>query len=200
MPISSSRSSCWRCRARSAAIRKPASRSSPNFGRYGPFVQHERTFANLESFEDIFTVGLNRAVTLIAERQNRRPGGRGASQAALRDLGPHPEGGGTVQVFAGRYGPYVKFGKINATLPKTTTPETVTLEEAVALIEVKAKDGKARNGKSRTARKPAKKAKATAGEAKTAGQEARRQEAGEEACRQDAGQAPATAAKPPSSA
>ena len=174
-------------------------------GRYGPFVQHERTFANLESFEDIFTVGLNRAVTLIAERQNRRPGGRGASQAALRDLGPHPEGGGTVQVFAGRYGPYVKFGKINATLPKTTTPETVTLEEAVALIEVKAKDGKARNGKSRTARKPAKKAKATAGEAKQpAKKAAAKKPAAKKPAKKPAAKTPAkrppTAAKPPSSA
>jgi DNA topoisomerase-1 len=127
-------------------------------GRYGPFVQHERTFANLESFEDIFTVGLNRAVTLIAEKQNRGPGRRGAGQTALRDLGEHPEGGGPVQVFAGRYGPYVKFGKINATLPKSTAPETVTLAEAVALI-----DAKARNGKGgRTARNPARKTKAPA--------------------------------------
>jgi DNA topoisomerase-1 len=127
-------------------------------GRYGPFVQHERTFANLESFEDIFTVGLNRAVTLIAEKQNRGPGRRGAGQAALRELGEHPQGGGPVRVFAGRYGPYVKFGKINATLPKSTAPETVTLEEAVALIDAKAKNGKG----GRTARKPARKAKAPA--------------------------------------
>ena len=56
------RSSCWRCRARSAGIRRPASRSSPDFGRYGPFVQHDGTYANLESVEDVFTVGLNRAV------------------------------------------------------------------------------------------------------------------------------------------
>ena len=151
-------------------------------GRYGPFVQHERTFANLESFEDIFTVGLNRAVTLIAEKQNRGPGRRGASQAALRDLGPHPSGGGPVQVFAGRYGPYVKFGKINATLPKTTAPETVTLEEAVALI-----DAKAKNGKGRAARKPAGKAKATTGEAKKPASKA----AGKKPAKKAAAKAPA---------
>src|SRR5262249_40641553 len=124
-------------------------------GRYGPFVQHERTFANLESFEDIFSIGLNRAVALIAEKQNRGAGRHGASQAALRDLGPHPAGGGSVQVLAGRYGPYVKFGKINATLPKTVTPEAVTLEEAVALIEAKAK---------KPAKQAARKAKAPATE------------------------------------
>ena len=151
-------------------------------GRYGPFVQHERTFANLESFEDIFTVGLNRAVTLIAEKQNRGPGRRGASQAALRDLGPHPSGGGPVHVFAGRYGPYVKFGKINATLPKTTAPETVTLEEAVALI-----DAKAKNGKGRAARKPAGKAKATTGEAKKPASKA----AGKKPAKKAAAKAPA---------
>ena len=78
-------------------------------------------------------------------------------------LGEHPEGGGPVQVFAGRYGPYVKFGKINATLPKTTTPETVTLAEAVALIESKAK-----NGKGGTARRPARKAAAAKKPAKKA--------------------------------
>jgi len=100
-------------------------------GRYGPFVQHEGTFANLGSYEDIFTVGINRAVDLLA----RRAGAKKSS--ALRDLGPHPEGGGNVQVMSGRYGPYVKFGKTNATLPKDKSPETITLDEAVALIVAK---------------------------------------------------------------
>jgi len=102
-------------------------------GRYGPFVQHEGTFANLESFEDIFTIGLNRAVDLLA----RRAGAKKSS--ALRDLGAHPTGGGNIQVMSGRYGPYVKFGKINATLPKDKSPETITLDEAVALIAAKEK-------------------------------------------------------------
>jgi DNA topoisomerase I len=63
----------------------------------------------------VFTVGLNRAVDVLANKQAR--GGR-ASPAVLRDLGPHPQGGGTVQVMSGRYGPYVKYDKVNATLPK----------------------------------------------------------------------------------
>ena len=121
----------------------------------------------------------------------------------MRDLGPHPEGGGTVQVFAGRYGPYVKFGKINATLPKTTPPETVTLAEAVALIEVKAKDGKPRTARAgrrgnrprrprrqrrRARKKPAKKAAAKKPEKKPAAKTPAK------------AKRTAAAAKPPSSA
>ncbi len=102
-------------------------------GRYGPFVQHEGKFANLESFEDIFTVGLNRAVDLLASRAGAK------KSSALRDLGAHPAGGGNIQVMSGRYGPYVKFGKINATLPKDKSPEAITLDEAVALIAAKEK-------------------------------------------------------------
>ena len=117
-------------------------------GRYGPFVQHEGTFANLESFEDIFTIGLNHAVDLLA----RRAGAKKSS--ALRDLGAHPAGGGNIQVMSGRYGPYVKFGKINATLPKDKSPESITLDEAVALIAAKEKkpgDGKKSPRQKRTA-------------------------------------------------
>jgi DNA topoisomerase-1 len=110
-------------------------------GRYGPFVQHERTYANLESFEEVFTVGLNRAVTLIAEKAQ----GARAKAAALKELGEHPELGGAIEVMNGRYGPYVKHGKINATLPKAIAPEDVTLEQAVAMIAEKAaKGGKAK--------------------------------------------------------
>ena len=103
-------------------------------GRYGPFVLHERTYASLESFEEIFTVGLNRAVTLIAEKNQKM---RKKAQA-LKELGEHPELGGPVQVMDGRYGPYVKHGKVNATLPKSTDPESVTMEQAVELITAKA--------------------------------------------------------------
>jgi DNA topoisomerase-1 len=106
-------------------------------GRYGPYVQHERTYASLESYEEIFTVGLNRALTLIAEKTQ---GARGRA-APLRELGEHPQGGGAIQVMNGRYGPYVKHGKINATLPKSVPPEDVTLEQAVSLIAEKTAKG-----------------------------------------------------------
>ncbi|MEM9207131.1 MAG: type I DNA topoisomerase, partial [Pseudomonadota bacterium] len=106
-----------------------------NFGRYGPYIQHQRTYANLENAEDVFTIGLNRAVTLIAEKQ--ASGGRRPGAKALKELGDHPDGG-PVQVMEGRYGPYVKHGKINATLPKDLTPDTVTMEKALELIAAKA--------------------------------------------------------------
>ena len=120
------------------------------FGRYGPYIQHERTYANLDNPEDVFTVGLNRAVTLIAEKQKS---GRGAKAAPLKSLGEHPELGGEIEIMDGRYGPYVKHGKINATLPKSSDPESVTIEEAIALIAAKAeKSGK---GKKKTTAKKA---------------------------------------------
>src|SRR5690606_35832248 len=88
-------------------------------GRYGPFVQHDGTYANLESVEDVFSIGLNRAVTIIAEKQNRfaRNGSGRGTPAALKELGEHPDGG-KITVRDGRYGPYVNWGKVNATLPK----------------------------------------------------------------------------------
>jgi DNA topoisomerase I len=119
-------------------------------GRYGPFVLHDGTFANLDSVEEVFSVGLNRAVSLIAEKKagGGRGRGRGAPKA-LKTLGDHPDGG-AVTVRDGRYGPYVNHGKVNATLPNGTDPESVTLETALELIA-------ARAGKKKPARKAAKK-------------------------------------------
>ena len=107
-------------------------------GRYGPYVQHGKTYANLESAEDVFTIGLNRAVTLIAEKLAKGPrkGRFGADPG--RALGDHPTKGGPVVAKKGRYGPYVSHDGVNATLPADKTPETVTLEEAVALIDARA--------------------------------------------------------------
>ena len=90
------------------------------FGRYGPYVQHDGKYASLSAPEEVFEVGINRAVSLLAEKAaNRSP--RGAS--VIKELGDHPELGGKVQVLSGRYGPYVKHGKVNATLPKDIAPE-----------------------------------------------------------------------------
>jgi DNA topoisomerase-1 len=127
---------------------------SAGLGRYGPFVLHDGTYANVESIEDVFTIGLNRAVTVLAEKQSKGRGARGgAAAAALKELGDHPDGGGKITVRDGRYGPYVNFGKINATLPKGKDPQAITLEEALALIaEKEAKGG--------GAKKPARKAAA----------------------------------------
>ncbi|MEL6978413.1 MAG: type I DNA topoisomerase [Pseudomonadota bacterium] len=111
-------------------------------GRYGPFIKHKSTYANLKEFAEVFEVGLNRAVVLLAEKKEKG-GGRGAAAKPIKTLGEHPEDGKPVEVYSGRYGPYVKHGKINATLPKEVTPETVTLAAAVDLIAAKAeKSGK----------------------------------------------------------
>lgn len=106
-------------------------------GRYGPFVLHAGTYANVSDIDEVFEVGLNRAVALLAEKRAGRAG-RGAAAAPLKDLGAHPETGEPIHVMAGRFGPYVKSGKINATLPKGTAPEDLTLEDALPLLAAKA--------------------------------------------------------------
>ncbi|EHK55194.1 type I DNA topoisomerase [Allomesorhizobium alhagi] len=139
---------------------------SAGLGRYGPFVLHDGTYANLESIEDVFSIGLNRAVSVIAEKQSKGRGGRnGGTPAALKDLGEHPNGGGSITVRDGKYGPYVNFGKVNATLPKGKDPMSVTVEDAVALIaEKEAKGGggrkPARGAKAATKKPAAKKSAA----------------------------------------
>jgi len=105
-------------------------------GRYGPYVRHGRVYANLPEVDEVFTVGMNRAVEVLAQKKTR---GRGATAAKpLRELGVHPGQGGPVNVMEGRYGPYVKWDKVNATLPKGVEPAEVTMEMAVQLIEEKA--------------------------------------------------------------
>ena len=128
---------------------------SAGLGRYGPFVLHDGTYANLESIEDVLSIGLNRAVTVLAEKQSKGPGGRGrTAAAALKEIGEHPDGG-AVTVRDGKYGPYINWAKVNATLPKGKDPQSVTMEEALALIAEKA-------GKSGTKKTAAKKAPAKA--------------------------------------
>ncbi|GAA2819421.1 DNA topoisomerase I [Aminobacter aminovorans] len=142
---------------------------SAGLGRYGPFVLHDGAYANLESIEDVFSIGLNRAVTVLAEKQAKGKGGRGGgTPAALKDLGEHPAGGGNVTVRDGKYGAYVNFGKVNATLPKNTDPATVTMEAALALIAEKEAKGGGAKKPARAAKKPAASAtkKAAASKAK----------------------------------
>ncbi len=106
-------------------------------GRFGPYVQLGKTYANLEPGDDVLSIGINRAVALIADKQNKGPG-RGRGAVGGRELGEHPTLGGPVTVRPGRFGAYVNHGKVNATLPKSVAPETVTLEQAVELITAKA--------------------------------------------------------------
>ncbi|WP_166015993.1 MULTISPECIES: type I DNA topoisomerase [Chelativorans] len=118
---------------------------SAGIGRYGPFLLHDGTYANLETVEDVFSVGLNRAVSLLAEKQAKTNGAR-AKPAALKELGEHPDGG-VITVRDGRFGPYVNVGKVNATLPKGKDPMSLTREEALELLAAKA---------GKTGKKPAK--------------------------------------------
>jgi DNA topoisomerase-1 len=106
-------------------------------GRFGPYVLHNKTYANLENAEEVFTVGLNRAVTLIAEKIAKGPR-KGRFGDPGRALGDHPEKGGPITVKKGRYGPYVTHAGVNATLPNDVTPEAVTLAQAVELINARA--------------------------------------------------------------
>ena len=139
-------------------------------GRYGPYVQHGKTYASVDGIDEVFDVGLNRAVTLIAEK--RAGGGRPqrGQAAALKDLGVHPETGDPVRVLVGRFGPYIASGGVNANVPKGTDPANVTMELAVTLLAERAAKGggkKPARGKAKTApkatkTKPASKAKTAA--------------------------------------
>ena len=112
-------------------------------GRYGPFILHDGTYANLPSVEEVFSIGINRAVVLLAEK--RAGGGKGRFQRAaptvIKELGEHPSEGGKIQVLSGRYGPYVKHGDVNATLPRGKEPAELTMDEAVLLIAERAAKG-----------------------------------------------------------
>src|SRR5262249_15892023 len=133
-------------------------------GRFGPYVQHGKTYANLETGDDVLTIGLNRAVTLVAERKAKGPrkGRFGADPG--RPLADHPAKGGPVVVKNGRYGHYVSHDGINAPLPSDMTPETVTLEQALPLLDARAARGTGENkkppSKRRGAPRPAKAAAA----------------------------------------
>ena len=123
---------------------------SAGLGRYGPFLLHDGVYANLESIEDVFSVGINRAVAVLAEKVAKGPGRRGGTPAALKDLGEHPDGGGNVTVRDGKYGAYVNFGTVNATIPKGKDPAAITMDEALALIAAREAAG---GGKKSSARK-----------------------------------------------
>jgi DNA topoisomerase I len=163
-------------------------------GRFGPYIKHGALYANLPDVEDVFTIGMNRAVEVLAQKLAGRRGGTAAPP--LRELGTHPAGG-FVQVMEGKYGPYVKWAKVNATLPKEVSVESITLEEALALIAEKI--GKKGGGKKPAAAKAAPKAAASKTAAKTpAAKSAAKKPAAKDAAKKPAAKKPA--AKKPSSA
>ena len=139
-----------------------------NLGRFGPFIMHQKpdeekpVYVNLKEFQEVFEIGMNHAVELLAEKRANPGRGRGAAAKPLRELGDHPDGG-ALSVYEGRYGPYVKWEKVNATLPKDTDPKEITLDAAVALVNEKAaKSGKKKPApKKAAAKKPAAKKSTT---------------------------------------
>ena len=121
-------------------------------GRYGPYVQHGKRYVNLPKDEDVLSLGANRAIDLLAQERSR---GRAAREPTkpLRELGAHPEDGQPVVILAGRFGPYVRHGEINASLRSGQTPEALTMEDALALLAARIAAGP---GKGRRKTKPAK--------------------------------------------
>jgi len=116
-----------------------------NIGRFGPYVGHDGKFKSIPKTESVFTIELNRAVELLAEART--------SNTVLRELGVHPEDQKTVDVCNGRYGPYVRHGKVNATLPKDVSPEEITLDEALSLLSARVAKGPVVKKKITVARK-----------------------------------------------
>jgi len=121
-------------------------------GRFGPYVKHGKVYASLEDGDDVLTVGLNRAVTLIAEKK-LKPGRARFGADPGKTLGDHPDKGGPIAVKKGRYGPYVSHDGVNATLPNDITPEMVTLEQAVGLIDARIAKGGGKPAKGKKAAK-----------------------------------------------
>ncbi len=147
-----------------------------NLGRYGPYIQHGKTYANLASADEVFEIGLNRAVTVLAEKLAKGPG-RGRNQRAPgKVLGVHPTLGQDVVLHEGRYGPYVAHDGVNATLPNGSDKDSFDLASAVKLVDAKRESGggkpakktSARTSKNTTkagaAKKPVRKRKAGAAE------------------------------------
>ena len=101
-----------------------------NSGRFGPYLKCENKSARLENVEEIFTIGINRAITMIAEAKPGR-----ISSSMIKDLGEHPDDKKPVRVMKGQFGPYIKYKSLNATIPEEKDPNELTMEEALILIE-----------------------------------------------------------------
>ena len=123
-----------------------------NYGRYGGYLSCAEKNASLEDVAEIFEIGINRAVTLLA---NAKPG-RLRSSSEIKMLGEHPEDKKPIKVMKGKFGPYIKYKTVNATIPDQYDPETISMDEALDLIERKLeKDGKSKKKpvKKKTAKK-----------------------------------------------
>ncbi len=140
-------------------------------GLYGPYVKHQSTYCNIPDGNDVLTIGLNRAVALIAEAPGRRR--RGSATGSGKEIGAHPDNGKPVTLHSGRYGPYVKHGRTIASLPKGVSDQELSFERALQLLAAKAEKDKAKGGskakgasKAKTPKKAKKAKKAGAKKAK----------------------------------
>jgi DNA topoisomerase-1 len=115
-----------------------------NVGRFGPYLKCENKSARIENVEEIFSIGLNRAITLIAEAKPGR-----ISSSIIKDLGEHPEDKKPVRVMKGQYGPYIKYKSLNATIPEEKDPTELSMEEALILIEKRKEYDKTKKSKKR---------------------------------------------------
>jgi DNA topoisomerase-1 len=140
-----------------------------NIGRYGPYLRHDGKYGKLTNTREVFEVGMNRAVDILAQAAMRGGAARGKSEP-IAMLGAHPVSGGEIKVMPGRFGPYVTDGTTNATIPRDTKPQDVTLAAAIELIDARVAKGPAKGKKKAAAKKkaPAKKAPAKKAGAKKA--------------------------------
>jgi DNA topoisomerase I len=119
-----------------------------NSGRFGPYLKCENKSARIENVEEIFSIGLNRAITLIAEA---KPGRLSAS--IIKDLGEHPDDKKPVRIMKGQYGPYIKYKSLNATIPEEKDPLELNMEEALILIEKRKEYDKSKKTKKKKTKK-----------------------------------------------
>jgi len=115
-----------------------------NVGRFGPYLKCESKSARIESVDELFSIGLNRAITLISEAKPGR-----MSSSMIKDLGEHPDDKKPVRVMKGQYGPYIKYKSLNATIPEEKDPTELTMEEALILIEKRKEYDKTKKTKKR---------------------------------------------------
>ena len=119
-----------------------------NSGRFGPYLKCENKSARIENVEEIFSIGLNRAITLIAEAKPGR-----MSSSIIKDLGEHPEDKKPVRIMKGQFGPYIKYKSLNATIPEEKDPIEINMEEALILIEKRKEYDKTKKKKSKRGKK-----------------------------------------------
>ena len=113
-----------------------------NSGRFGPYLKCENKSVKLENIEEIFSIGINRAITLMANAKKGR-----VSSAIIKVLGEHPKDKKSVRVMKGQFGPYIKYRAVNAAIPKSKDPSTITMKEALILIENRKEYDKSKNNK-----------------------------------------------------